>query len=106
LLDRIDLHVEVPSIDFKELSSTVEGEPSAAIRERVDFARQVQATRFMHELKVLTNAAMPPKLVREHCELDSESSGLLEHAMDELNFYRGFTTICRLAALLPMRYAR
>ncbi len=86
LLDRIDLHVEVPAVDYKELSGDADGEASAAIRGRVEFARQVQATRFMHEPKVLTNAEMPPKLVREHCRLDAESSGLLEHAMDELNF--------------------
>lgn len=86
LLDRIDIHVEVPAIDYQELSSKAEGEPSADIRARVETARRTQAERFKSHSQVLTNSVMPPKLVREHCQLGSESSGLLEHAMNELNF--------------------
>jgi magnesium chelatase family protein len=86
LLDRIDLHVEVPLVDFKELSSaTPGGEPSAAIRERVRHARETQARRFRHK-SGLTNSAMSARQVRAHCQLDAESTGYLEHAMEQLNF--------------------
>ncbi len=86
LLDRIDLHIEVPAVEYRELSSAADGEPSAAIRQRVERAREIQANRFTSHPQVLTNAAMAPKLVRIHCALDPESSGILEQAMDQLNF--------------------
>ena len=84
-MDRIDLHLEVPSIDFKELSSKAEGEPSAAIRERVQAAREIQSERYALTRGTATNSTMPPKLRTLHCQLDAESSGLLEQAMGELN---------------------
>ncbi len=86
LLDRIDLHVEVPLVDFKELSSSATGgEKSAAIRERVVAARNIQLDRF-RKTPVTSNSAMTSRLVREHCQLDAESTGFLGHAMEELNF--------------------
>jgi len=85
LLDRIDLHVEVPLVDFRELSSAAAGESSAPIRERVVAARRIQAERFRKAAHA-TNSAMGPRLVKAHCRLDSESSGYLEHAMEEMNF--------------------
>ncbi len=85
LLDRIDLHVDVPAIDFKELSSERTEEESSVLRERIERARQVQASRFMHESRIVTNASMASGLVRKHCRLDDEGSGLLEQAMSELN---------------------
>ncbi len=85
LLDRIDLHVEVPLVDFRELSSEVTGEKSENIRDRVVAARQIQCERFQ-STKTTSNAAMPPRLVKQHCKLDSESSGYLEHAMEQMNF--------------------
>ena len=85
LLDRIDLHLEVPAIDYKELSGKADGEPSAAVRERVQAARQIQAERYASASATMTNSTMPPKLRTQHCQLDAESSGLLEQAMNELN---------------------
>ena len=86
LLDRIDLHVEVPLVDFKELSSqTTGGEKSSVIRERVVAARNIQLGRF-RQTSITSNAAMPPRLVRQHCKLDAESNGYLEHAMEQMNF--------------------
>ncbi|GAA5484828.1 competence protein ComM [Haloferula sargassicola] len=85
LLDRIDLHVEVPLVDFRELSSGTSGEKSAAIRSRVMAARRGQLERFKGS-STKTNAAMTPRQVRAWCCLDSESSGYLEHAMETLNF--------------------
>jgi magnesium chelatase family protein len=85
LLDRIDLHVEVPAVDFKELSSARTGESSAVIRERVGEARNIQRGRFRRS-STRTNAAMSARQVREHCQLDAEATGYLEHAMHEMNF--------------------
>lgn len=86
LLDRIDLHVEVPLVDFRELSSdTNTGEKSETIRQRVIGARQIQLERFQKSSNT-TNSAMGSRQVRQHCRLDAESNGYLEHAMEEMNF--------------------
>ena len=86
LFDRIDIHVEVPLVDFKELTSdTVTGESSAVIRERVAAARAIQVNRFK-KAKLTTNSAMGAREVRDHCQLDAESKGYLEHAMEQMNF--------------------
>jgi magnesium chelatase family protein len=85
LLDRIDLHVEVPLVDFRELSSGAPGEKSADIRTRVIAARTIQLDRFRKTAN-RTNSAMGPRQVKAHCKLDAESNGYLEHAMEEMNF--------------------
>lgn len=101
LLDRIDLHVEVPLVDYKELSSSASGENSKSIRQRVITAREIQTERFKNTEGLLTNAAMPARQVREHCELDQESSKLLEHAMEQLNFSaRAYDRILKVARTL------
>ena len=86
LLDRIDLHVEVPLVDYRELSSATSGEKSTAIRQRVVTARQSQRERFKILRGTATNSAMSSRLVRAHCQLDAESSSYLEQAMEQLNF--------------------
>ena len=86
LLDRIDLHVDVPLVDYRELSSTSKtGESSATIRERVQAARAVQLRRLKNK-STQTNSAMGSRLVREHCKLDSVGAGYLEHSMEQMNF--------------------
>lgn len=86
LLDRIDIHVEVPLVDFKELSSDAQsGESSAVIRGRVEQARQVQADRFRNQ-GMSVNSAMGARQVRDNCQLDAEGKGYLEHAMEQMNF--------------------
>jgi magnesium chelatase family protein len=86
LLDRIDLHLEVPLVDFRELSSTANtGESSAVIRDRVVTARAVQLERFKKSSNS-TNSAMGSRQVRAHCQLDAEGSRYLEHAMEEMSF--------------------
>jgi len=98
LLDRIDLHVEVPIVDYKQLSSTERCEKSSTVRERVRQCRQRQAERFKGTPGVRVNSDMGPKLVRCHCELDSESSGMLEQAMEMLNFSaRAYDRILKVA---------
>ena len=86
LLDRIDLHVEVPAVEYKTLPSTEQTEGSESIRQRVEKARAIQRERFAKEKGVLTNSHMTPRLIRKHCELDSEGAGFLEHAMTDQNF--------------------
>lgn len=86
LLDRIDLHVDVPAVDYKTLSSQEHSETSVDIRARVESARSIQRERFKAERGTHTNASMTPRLIRKHCELDAEASGYLEHAMSGNNF--------------------
>ncbi|MCH2062047.1 MAG: YifB family Mg chelatase-like AAA ATPase [Verrucomicrobiales bacterium] len=85
LMDRIDLHVDVPSIDYKELSSMQEAESSGRIRKRIERARALQSARFINESGTVQNASMTTGLIQRHCRLDSEGSGLLEQAMSRLH---------------------
>jgi magnesium chelatase family protein len=84
LLDRIDIHIEVPAVKYKELSSEVKGESSDEIRRRVVTARKIQLERFSHLKHVYTNADMGSKEVREFCKLDTASAELLKMAMTKL----------------------
>jgi len=86
LLDRIDLHVEVPLVEYRELASDESGEISGTVRQRVESARGKQLKRFSNINKITCNAAMPSKVMRKHCQIDATASGYLEHAMTELNF--------------------
>ncbi len=86
LLDRIDLHVEVPLVDYKALASAATGEGSDLVRDRVQQARLRQAERFAASPGVNTNSAMPPRLLKTHCQLDSEGAAYLEHAMGDMHF--------------------
>jgi magnesium chelatase family protein len=85
LLDRIDIHVDVPAVKFKELSgsSAPPGEGSSEIRGRVVRARERQRERFRGG-RVFANAQMTPRLIREHCRVDAESERMLEGAMKRL----------------------
>jgi magnesium chelatase family protein len=86
LLDRIDLHVEVPAVEYKTLTSNEEAESSAVIRQRVEQARSIQRERFKNDKGVQTNSGMTPRLIRKHCQLDAEGAAYLEHAMSQMNF--------------------
>lgn len=81
LMDRIDIHIDVPAVKFNELRGTgvPAGESSATVRERVMKAREVQLRRF--DGKVYSNSAMSPKQIREYCVIDAPSESLLETAM-------------------------
>jgi magnesium chelatase family protein len=83
LLDRIDIHVDVPAVKYSDLSSKAPGESSGSIRERVTRARQRQQQRFQKE-RVFANAQMTPRLIRQHCEIDTESQRHLEQAMTKM----------------------
>jgi magnesium chelatase family protein len=82
LLDRIDLHIEVPGLKWKELSSADSGEPSIVIRERVCLARETQITRFRED-GIFSNAQMGPREIRKYCGLDEPSQALLKAAMEK-----------------------
>ncbi|HUE81421.1 MAG TPA: ATP-binding protein, partial [Pyrinomonadaceae bacterium] len=79
LLDRIDIHVDVPAVKFRELAGDTgpDVESSEAIRERVMRARDLQRRRLAPE-KLFANAAMTPRLIRRYCRIDSESEKMLE----------------------------
>jgi len=84
LLDRIDIHIEVPAVRYKELRGDAEIESSSAVRERVLCARQIQSDRYRAEKNVYANAQMPPKLIRKHCSISAEGEKLLESAIQRL----------------------
>jgi magnesium chelatase family protein len=84
LLDRIDIHIEVPAVRYRELRGDQVIESSAEVRERVIRARQAQLERFAGEKKIYANAQMPPKLIRKHCQISPETEKLLETAMARL----------------------
>lgn len=98
LMDRIDLHIEVTPVSIAEMASAEPGESSAAIRERVIRAREVQARRFRGIEGVHTNAMMNAKMLREYCRLDAPSAALLERAMQRLNLSaRAYDRILKVA---------
>src|SRR5271163_4099634 len=84
LLDRIDIHIEVPAVKYKELRGNVEIETSASVRERVLRARQIQAQRYKSEKGLYANAQMPSKLIRNHCAISADGEKLLETAVQRL----------------------
>ncbi len=101
LLDRIDIHVEVPAVEFKELSSREAGEPSSAIRQRVENAREIQQKRYASATakNVTTcNARMTSRQIKTHCALSDESTELLKMAMSSLHLSaRAYDRILKVA---------
>lgn len=98
LLDRIDLHCEVPVVPFKELTQMQAGEPSAAIRERVIRARQIQAQRYSDFKGIHCNAQMTEKMIHQFAEPDSQSLEMLRMAMERLSLSaRAYSRILKVA---------
>lgn len=98
LLDRIDIHVEVPAVRYHDLAAASAGEPSKAIRERILAARQIQRERFKSFRKVHCNADMRSKDIQKHCRLTAEAQDHLKMAMAELNFSaRAYDRILKVA---------
>jgi len=97
LLDRIDLHIEVPAVPFQELAAVADGTPSAVMREQVSKARAAQRLRFGPDSNRL-NGRMTSRQLRKHCVLDKEGQGLLKQAMEELGLSaRAHDRILRMA---------
>lgn len=98
LLDRIDIHIEVPRVDHMKLTDARLGESSDAIRARVERAREVQHRRFSGSNGTYTNADMRPAEVRQYCNLDEASTNLVRAAMAQLQLSaRAFHRILKLA---------
>ena len=98
LLDRIDIHVEVPQVKFREISGEQNGETSAQIRERVVAARQRQHARFNGKPRVSCNAHMGPRELKQFCKLDEHTKELLQFAMTDLNLSaRAYDRILKVA---------
>jgi magnesium chelatase family protein len=96
LLDRIDIHLDVPAVPYRELRSQADGTASAAIRDQVNGARDVQAARFGD--RRLTNARMSHRQVKKFCALDDGGKQLLKQAMQELSLSaRAHDKILRVA---------
>jgi magnesium chelatase family protein len=85
LLDRIDIHIEVPAVKYKELRGNGDIEQSGTVRERVLRARAIQLERYRAEKSLYANAQMPSKLIRKHCAISGEGEKkLLETAIQRL----------------------
>lgn len=84
LLDRLDLHIEVPPVDFDSLSDTTRGETSAVIKERINRARAIQQRRYEGS-GITSNARLTPALIHEHCQLSDNARTLLKSAFDSMN---------------------
>ena len=98
LLDRIDLHIEVPPVPYHQLSTLKRGEPSSVIRERVAACRAIQRERFKGVPGVFCNADMPARLVQQYCRLEPGAAEMLKMAMSELNFSaRAYDRILKVA---------
>ena len=97
ILDRIDLHIEVPRLNFEKLSGQETGEKSATIRDRVTEARTVQQKRFANT-GIFTNAEMGNNELKKYCQLDSESLNLLRSAVEKLHLSaRGYNRILKIS---------
>jgi magnesium chelatase family protein len=97
LLDRIDIHLQVPSIKYKELSDQRQAEASSEIKKRINKARKIQLKRFKKE-KINYNAQMRQKHIKKYCLLDENSKNLLKLAMEELKLSaRAYDKILKIA---------
>lgn len=98
LLDRIDLHVEVPAVPYRELTSRTSGTSSIQMRDQVARARAIQAKRFASRSTGGTNASMDSKLLKEHADLSDGGLLLMKQAMDELGLSaRAFDKVRRVS---------
>ena len=104
LMDRIDIHVDVPRVDFEKLTSLPKAESSEKIRERVEMARNRQIQRFQ-DSNLQCNADMGPSEVRDICELDGTGKRLMKSAMMQMNLSaRGFHRILKLSRTIADLY--
>lgn len=98
LLDRIDLHIEVPQVKFQEIANGANGESSAQIRERVIAARRRQQERFKPKPRITSNSRMGTRELKEFCVIDDSTKNLLQFAMTDLNLSaRAYDRILKVA---------
>ena len=97
LMDRIDIHVEVPAVPYKELMGDTQAESSEDIRKRVTAARAIQSERFKRT-KIYCNAQMSSRHIKKHCKIDEDSYNLLESAIDKLGLSaRAYNRILKIS---------
>lgn len=97
LMDRIDIHVEVPAVRYRDLANRDAGEPSREIKKRVDQARRIQLDRFKG-MKIYCNAQMGNRHIKKYCAIDETSQRLLEVAIDKFGLSaRAYTRILKVA---------
>jgi magnesium chelatase family protein len=97
IMDRIDLHIEVPRLKFEKLSGDKLAEKSLKTRERVSQARETQGRRF-EKLSILTNSEMDTKYIREFCPIGDEEKQLLKNAINQMNLSpRGYHRLLKVA---------
>jgi len=98
ILDRIDIHIEVPRVDYEKLSGDRLGETSESIRKRVQTARDIQNQRFTNSIDIVCNADMRIGEVRQFCALQSEGQSLMRAAMSQLQLSaRAYHRILKLS---------
>ncbi len=98
LIDRIDMHLEVAGLDYKEMSSTTKGESSKEIKQRVDQTRELQVKRFAEVPGVYCNSQMGSSLIEKYCALDTISAQLLEKSVTRLGLSaRAYHRILKIA---------
>jgi magnesium chelatase family protein len=97
LMDRIDIHVEVPAVKYRDLTGETSGEDSETIKARVNKAREVQRERFSGK-KIYSNAQMTSRHLKKYCQIGENSKTLLEQAIDKLGLSaRAYTRILKIA---------
>ncbi len=98
LMDRIDIHIEVPSLSYEELAQKSPGEDSASMRQRVVAARELQTVRFTKEKRIFCNAHMESRHIRKHCDLKPDAQNLLKAAIEKLGLSaRGYDRILKVS---------
>jgi magnesium chelatase family protein len=98
VLDRIDIHIEVPQVKFRDISAESTGETSAEIRKRVIAARQIQQARFATKKSITCNARMGTRELKTYCALDEQTKDMLKFAMADLNLSaRAYDRVLKVA---------
>ena len=102
LLDRIDIHVEVPAVPYKDLRKEGDAESSEDIRNRATAARAIQSERFA-KTKIHANAQMSSRHIKKYCKIDDDSAALLESAIDKLGLSaRAYNRILKISSCRPI----
>jgi magnesium chelatase family protein len=97
LMDRIDIHIEVPAVKYRDLANRNAGESSREIKKRVDASRKIQLNRFKG-MKIYSNAQMSNRHIKKFCQIDEASQKLLEMAIDKFGLSaRAYTRILKVA---------
>ena len=97
LLDRIDIHIEAPTLSIKDLRTSDKRESSEVMRQRISAAREIQQRRF-HQTDYVTNSSMSESTIEIHCSITPQMGSILETAMEKLNLSaRAYNRILKVA---------